>query len=95
MCIRDSGKTPPCAKRVVESGIARVVIGSTDPNPLVAGKGIQILTDAGIEVTTDICADECIAMNEHFFTFIQTHKPFVTIKSAMSLDCLLYTSRCV
>lgn len=80
------GKTPPCAKRVVESGIARVVIGSTDPNPLVAGKGIQILTDAGIEVTTDVCVDECIQLNEHFFTFIQTHKPFVTIKSAMSLD---------
>lgn len=80
------GKTPPCAKRVVESGIARVVIGSTDPNPLVAGKGIQILTDAGIEVTTDVCVDECIRLNEHFFTFIQTHKPFVTIKSAMSLD---------
>ena len=80
------GKTPPCAKRVVESGIARVVIGSTDPNPLVAGKGIQILTEAGIEVTTDVCVDECIQLNEHFFTFIQTHKPFVTIKSAMSLD---------
>lgn len=80
------GKTPPCAKRVVESGIARVVIGSTDPNPLVAGKGIQIITEAGIEVTTDVCVDECIQLNEHFFTFIQTHKPFVTIKSAMSLD---------
>ena len=80
------GKTPPCAKRVVESGIARVVIGSTDPNPLVAGKGIQILTEAGIEVTIDVCVDECIQLNEHFFTFIQTHKPFVTIKSAMSLD---------
>lgn len=80
------GKTPPCAKRVVESGIARVVIGSTDPNPLVAGKGIQILTEAGIEITTDVCVDECIQLNEHFFTFIQTHKPFVTIKSAMSLD---------
>ena len=80
------GKTPPCAKRVVESGITRVVIGSTDPNPLVAGKGIQILTEAGIEVTTDVCVDECIQLNEHFFTFIQTHKPFVTIKSAMSLD---------
>ena len=80
------GKTPPCAKRVVESGIARVVIGSTDPNPLVAGKGIQILTEADIEVTTDVCVDECIQLNEHFFTFIQTHKPFVTIKSAMSLD---------
>lgn len=80
------GKTPPCAKRVVESGITRVVIGSTDPNPLVAGKGIQILSEAGIEVTTDVCVDECIQLNEHFFTFIQTHKPFVTIKSAMSLD---------
>lgn len=80
------GKTPPCAKRVVKSGIARVVIGCTDPNPLVAGKGIQILTEAGIEVTTDVCVDECIQLNEHFFTFIQTHKPFVTIKSAMSLD---------
>lgn len=80
------GKTPPCAKRVVESGITRVVIGSTDPNPLVAGKGIQILEAAGISVTIDICADECIKMNEHFFTFIQTHKPFVTLKSAMSLD---------
>lgn len=80
------GKTPPCAKRVVESGIARVVIGSTDPNPLVAGKGIQILIDAGIKVTTDVCVDECIQLNEHFFTYIQTHKPFVTIKSAMSLD---------
>lgn len=80
------GKTPPCAKRVVESGITRVVIGSTDPNPLVAGKGIQILEAAGISVTTGICAGECIKMNEHFFTFIQTHKPFVTLKSAMSLD---------
>ena len=80
------GKTPPCAKRVVESGITRVVIGSTDPNPLVAGKGIQILEAAGISVTTGICADECIKMNEHFFTFIQTHIPFVTLKSAMSLD---------
>lgn len=80
------GKTPPCAKRVVESGITRVVIGSTDPNPLVAGKGIQILEAADISVTTGICADECIKMNEHFFTFIQTHKPFVTLKSAMSLD---------
>ena len=80
------GKTPPCAKRVVESGIARVVIGSTDPNPLVAGKGIQILIDADIEVTIDVCVDECIQLNEHFFTYIQTHKPFVTIKSAMSLD---------
>jgi len=80
------GKTPPCALRIIEAGIAKVVIGSTDPNPLVAGKGIEILKEAGIEVVVPVCNDECAELNEHFFTYIQTGKPFVTIKSAMSLD---------
>ena len=80
------GKTPPCALRIIEAGIAKVVIGSTDPNPLVAGKGIEILKEAGIEVVVPVCNDECGELNEHFFTYIQTGKPFVTIKSAMSLD---------
>ncbi len=80
------GKTPPCAKRVVESGISRVVIGSMDPNPLVAGKGIAILEDAGIEVTNDVLSEDCIRMNEGFFTYIQTKHPMITLKSAMSLD---------
>lgn len=80
------GKTPPCAKRVITSGISRVVIGSTDSNPLVAGKGIRMLKEAGIKVDTGVCEIECINLNEAFFTYIQTGKPFVTIKSAMSLD---------
>lgn len=80
------GKTPPCAKRVVESGVKRVVIGIVDPNPLVAGKGIAILKKAGIEVTVGVEAGACSALNEHFLTYIQTGRPFITIKSAMSLD---------
>ena len=80
------GKTPPCVLRIIEAGIAKVVISSTDPNPLVAGKGIEILKEAGIEVVVPICNDECAKLNEHFFTYIQTGQPFVTIKSAMSLD---------
>ncbi|SNV65408.1 Riboflavin biosynthesis protein RibD [Veillonella rodentium] len=80
------GKTPPCALRIIESGIRRVVIGSTDPNPLVSGKGITMLKEAGIEIVSPVCLCECSELNEHFFTYIQTGKPFVTLKSAMSLD---------
>ncbi|MCF0156146.1 MAG: bifunctional diaminohydroxyphosphoribosylaminopyrimidine deaminase/5-amino-6-(5-phosphoribosylamino)uracil reductase RibD, partial [Veillonella sp.] len=80
------GKTPPCANLVVEKGISHVVIGSVDPNPLVAGKGIAILEAAGITVETGLLEEECIAMNQDFFTYIQSKRPFVTLKSAMSLD---------
>lgn len=80
------GKTPPCANRVVEAGIKRVVIGSVDPNPLVAGKGIAILKAGGIQVDRSSLEDFCIDLNQDFFTFIQTKKPHITLKSAMSLD---------
>ena len=82
------GKTPPCALAVVESGIARVVVGSLDPNPKVDGKGIRILRDAGIdvEVLSGSVAVRCKELNETFFHFIETGRPFVIHKYAMSLD---------
>ncbi|WP_421378913.1 bifunctional diaminohydroxyphosphoribosylaminopyrimidine deaminase/5-amino-6-(5-phosphoribosylamino)uracil reductase RibD [Bacillus salacetis] len=81
-----TGKTPPCANLIVENNLKRVFIASVDPNPLVAGKGIAILEKAGIEVKTGICEDDALKLNEHFFHFIQTGTPFVTLKSAVTLD---------
>lgn len=80
------GKQPPCTDAVIAHGIKRVFIGSADPNPLVAGKGTQILRDHGIEVTENVLRDECDTINEIFFHFITTGLPFVTMKYAMTLD---------
>lgn len=65
------GKQPPCVNAILEAGIRRVIIGSSDPNPLVAGKGIRILKDHGIEVTENILKEECDKLNEAFFYYIQ------------------------
>lgn len=80
------GKQPPCIEALLEAGIKRVVIGSRDPNPLVAGKGISILKEQGVEVSQGICEEECDALNEVFFHYIQTGIPFVVMKYAMTLD---------
>lgn len=80
------GKTPPCANRVVDAGITRVVIGIVDPNPLVAGKGVNILRQAGIAVTIGVLAHDCARLTEGFIAYIKTGQPFITLKSAMSLD---------
>ncbi|MBR4626156.1 MAG: bifunctional diaminohydroxyphosphoribosylaminopyrimidine deaminase/5-amino-6-(5-phosphoribosylamino)uracil reductase RibD [Ruminococcus sp.] len=80
------GKQPPCTEAVISHGIKRVFIGSADPNPLVAGKGVQQLRDAGIEVTENILRGECDAINEIFFRYITTKRPFVTMKYAMTMD---------
>ncbi|MBU5488262.1 bifunctional diaminohydroxyphosphoribosylaminopyrimidine deaminase/5-amino-6-(5-phosphoribosylamino)uracil reductase RibD [Clostridium sp. MSJ-8] len=86
------GKTPPCAKRIVEEGIKKVVIGVLDPNPLVAGKGVNILKDAGIEVVVGVLEEECRKINEIFMKYIETSRPFVLMKYAMSLDGKISTA---
>lgn len=80
------GKTPPCTDIILERGIGKVYVGSMDPNPKVAGKGVQILRDHGIEVETGLLEKECLALNEIFFHYITTGRPFVAMKYAMTLD---------
>ena len=80
------GKQPPCVDAIIEAGIKRVVIGSEDPNPLVRGKGIKILKEHGIAVTEHVWSEECRQLNEVFFRFIQTKRPFVVMKYAMTMD---------
>ncbi len=80
------GKTPPCALAIIRAGVSRVYIGATDPNPLVAGKGIALLREAGIAVQSDLMADEVKRQNETFWHYIQHKTPFVIYKSAASLD---------
>src|SRR5665647_2966705 len=80
------GKTPPCADAVIKAGIKRTVIATTDPNPQVAGKGIERLREAGIEVELGVMGKEACRLNEVFFKYIQTGLPFVALKTAMTLD---------
>lgn len=80
------GKQPPCTDAILEVGIRRVVVGSSDPNPLVGGKGIQILRANGVEVTENVLRASCDQVNEVFFHYIRTGRPFVVLKYAMTLD---------
>jgi len=80
------GRTPPCAKGLVEAGVAKVVVACPDPNPLVAGKGVQILKDAGINVEVGICEDEAHPLNYGFLKAMATGMPYVRVKIASSLD---------
>lgn len=80
------GRTPPCAKGLVDAGIARVVIACSDPNPLVAGKGVQILKDGGIDVVQGMCEAEAAVQNKGFLKAIATGAPYVRLKIASSLD---------
>ncbi len=80
------GRTPPCAPRIVEGGVKRVVIGMEDPNPLVMGKGIEILRGAGLDVDVGILGKECRRLNEAFCKYILQKTPFVILKVAATLD---------
>lgn len=81
-----TGRTPPCTDAILESGITRVVIGSGDPNPKVARKGVSLLRAAGITVEEGFCKAECDRLNPVFFHFITTGLPYLVIKYAMTLD---------
>jgi len=80
------GKTPPCTKAIMESGIRRVYVGILDPNPLVAGKGIRELEAAGIEVYRGFCQEEISRQLEYYLVYITQQRPFVLWKTALSLD---------
>ena len=86
------GKTPPCADLLIAQKVGRVVIGSDDPNPLVAGRGIQKLREHGIQADTHCLQKECDDLNRIFFHYITTKTPYVVLKTAMSLDGKIATA---
>lgn len=81
-----TGKQPPCTEAIMESGIKRVIIGSSDPNPVVNGGGVKILREAGIEVIEGFLKDECDAINPVFMHYIKNKNPYVLMKFAMTMD---------
>jgi diaminohydroxyphosphoribosylaminopyrimidine deaminase/5-amino-6-(5-phosphoribosylamino)uracil reductase len=87
-----TGRTPPCAPRIVQSGIRRVVAATVDPNPRVAGGGLAVLREAGVETVVGVLEREAVRLNETFFTYINCGRPFVTLKAAVSLDGKIATS---
>ena len=87
-----TGKTPPCANALIDAGISRVVIATTDPDARVAGKGTQMLRDAGINVTLDVLKKQADQAHAGFFSRIVENRPFVTLKLAISLDGRIATS---
>ena len=87
-----TGRTPPCSRAIVESGIDRVVIGAIDPNPKHAGRAVKILRRRGIRVVTGVLGEECGALNESFNHWIVKRTPFVVAKAAMTLDGKIATA---
>jgi len=80
------GKTPPCTDEIIKNKINEVVIGTKDPNPAVAGKGIKKLKNNRIKVTAGVLEDQCRTLNKFFFKFIKSGLPYITLKAAQTLD---------
>ena len=87
------GKTPPCADLIVRKGLKRVVIATLDPNPKVAGRGVKILQDAGIEVTVGVMEKEARWLNRRFMTVQEKHRPYVILKWAETEDGIIDVCR--
>ncbi|HTT32381.1 MAG TPA: bifunctional diaminohydroxyphosphoribosylaminopyrimidine deaminase/5-amino-6-(5-phosphoribosylamino)uracil reductase RibD, partial [Methylomirabilota bacterium] len=81
-----TGRTGPCTEAIIAAGVERVVAAMDDPNPVNSGRGFERLRGAGIEVITGVCEEEASRLNEAFACWIRTKKPFVTLKSALTLD---------
>ena len=86
------GKTPPCALKIVDKKFKRVVVGSNDPNPLVSGRGLEMIRNAGIEVVTAVLEAECTEINKVFYKYITTKTPYIFLKVAITLDGKIATS---
>ena len=87
------GKTPPCTKIILENKIPIVIVGTSDPNPLVGGKGIKILEENGVRVITDILKEECFNLNKRFFTFFMKKRPYIILKWAQTQDGFIDVER--
>jgi len=86
------GRTPPCTDAIKVAGIARLVVGATDPNPKHSGKGFQLLRRARVHLTTDVLKQDCEVLNEAFNHWIVHRTPFVTVKAAMTMDGKIATA---
>lgn len=91
-CSHLDKKTPPCTEAILRSGIARVVAGSLDPNPRVRGRGLEILKQRGLKTKVGVLEQECRALNEAFFKYMNTGIPLVTVKFASTLDGRIATT---
>jgi diaminohydroxyphosphoribosylaminopyrimidine deaminase / 5-amino-6-(5-phosphoribosylamino)uracil reductase len=81
-----TGRTPPCADMIIRTGIPEVVVGMQDPNPLVSGKGIEKLKQAGVKVILGLLEKECLELNRRFITFHTAHRPYIILKWAQTRD---------
>ena len=86
------GRTPPCTQAIIESGIERVVVGVIDPNPKHSGRSLRVLKKQGVEVCKGVLADQINELNAHFNHWVKTKTPYITLKSAMTLDGKIATS---
>lgn len=86
------GKTPPCVNTIIKNGISKVVVAMKDPNPIVSGRGINILRESGVEVIVGVLEEEARRLNEVFIKYITKNKPFVILKTAMTLDGKIATT---
>lgn len=87
-----SGRTPPCTKAIIAAKFAKVIIGCQDPNPSHNGKAVKLLKKAGISTVTGVEEKKCLALNESFFHWIQTGRPLVLLKMAMTIDGKIATA---